>query len=322
MKGYVRYLQSWTGEDGITFSRRKNMDGNWIKWFNLGEWLPPGELIPDEMVHTFILWYCSDITSKAAGVLGLESEALAYEALAERTRKAFSKRFYDKMKGSYGDAGGNILALKMGVPEDQYEKVISALKEDLKKNKGHLDTGIIGTRFFFEVLAGHGLNQEAYEAMNKRTEPSYGHWLELGATTSRENWNENGSHNHPMFGGGLVWFYRNLAGMQADPEEPGYRHIIFKPQPVEEMEYVHYSNHTPYGRGGITWRNEEGAFSMEIDIPVSCHASVYIPAEDLSMITEGGMAAVEAEGVAFREISEAYALFEVESGNYQFRVSR
>jgi alpha-L-rhamnosidase len=320
MKGYVRYLLSWTGEDGIMFSKRTNMDGNWIRWFNLGEWLPPGELIPDDMVHTFILWYCSDITAKTAGALGLEDEAGKYMALADRIRKAFQSRFYDSAAASYGDAGGNILALKMGVPPEQYEQVLTALKAGIKKNKGHLDTGILGTRFFFEVLAEHGLNHLAYEAMNKRTEPSYGHWLELGATTSRENWDEGGSHNHPMFGGGLVWLYRNLAGMQADPLEPGYRHIIFKPQPVKELEYVSYSNNTPYGEGGIHWRHEEGEFVMEISVPVSCHARVYIPASDPAMITEGGISVDQAKHVTFVEMQDEYALFDIESGKYSFRV--
>ena len=88
------------------------------------------------------------------------------------------------------------------------------------------------------------------------------------------------------------------------------------------MEYVSYSNITSYGRGGITWKNEEDTFSMEVNVPVSCHASVYIPTEDLSMITEGGISAEEAAGVAFREIRDGYAIFEVESGNYKFRVSR
>jgi len=322
MKGYLRYLLSWTGEDGIMFSKRTDKNGDWMRWYNLGEWLPPGELLPDDMVHTFILWYCSDIAAKTAGALGIESEAAEFRVLAERTREAFNKRFYNEEAGSYGDAGGNILALKMGVPEEQYEKVISALKDGLKKSKGHLDTGIIGTRFFFEVLADNGLNRLAFEAMNKRTEPSFGHWIELGSTTTRENWNENGSHNHPMFGGGLVWFYRNLAGMQADPGEPGYRHIIFRPQPVEELEYVSYTNNTPYGKGGITWRNEDDTFVMEIKVPVSCRATVHVPAEDPSQITEGGMATDKAMGVTFREMQDGYALFEVESGTYRFRVSQ
>ena len=154
-----------------------------------------------------------------------------------------------------------------------------------------------------------------------RSEPSYGHWIELGSTTSRENWSENGSHNHPMFGGGLVWFYRNLAGMKADPLEPGYRHIIFRPQPVVELEYVSYTNLTPYGEGGITWRHEEDAFTMEIIVPVSCHATVHVPASDLSKITEGDLDTDQASGVTFKEMKDGYALFEVESGKYRFRVS-
>src|SRR5690606_1345269 len=110
----------------------------------------------------------------------------------------------------------------------------NSLIKNIENNDGHLDTGIFGTRFFFEVLAENGLQELAYEAMNKRIEPRFGHWVELGSTTTREHWSEKGSHNHPMFGGGLVWFYRNLAGMKADPDRPGYKHIIFKPQPVED----------------------------------------------------------------------------------------
>jgi alpha-L-rhamnosidase len=321
MKAYVRYLLSWTGEDGIMYSKRTDKNGDWMRWYNLGEWLPPGKLLADDMVHTFILWYCSDITAKTAVALGLESEESEYGALANRTRNAFYRQFYNEKEGSYGDAGGNILALKMGVPAEQLRKVLAALKAGIIANGGHLDTGILGTRFFFEILAEYGMNQLAYEAMNKRTEPSFGHWVELGSTTTRENWNENGSHNHPMFGGGLVWFYRNLAGMQADPLEPGYRNIIFKPQPVEEMEYVSYINNTPYGEGGITWRNEEEAFIMEISVPVSCRATVYIPADDLSTITEGDLPTEEAEGITYKGMQEGYALFEAESGSYSFRVS-
>jgi alpha-L-rhamnosidase len=322
MKGYVRYMQTWVDKDGIMHSQRTGRDGNVLKWFNLGEWVPPGDFIPDEMVHTFYLWYCAWITANTAEILGLDEEAATYNEIAGKTRDAFMRRFYDPEKGSYGDAGGNILALKMGVPEEQYERVVAALKEGLKATNGHLDTGIIGTRFFFEVLADNGLNELAYEAMNKRTEPSYGHWIELGSTTTRERWDDGGSHNHPMFGGGLVWFYRNLAGMQADPKEPGYRHIIFRPQPVDELQFVTYTNQTPYGNGGINWRNEEGFFVMDIQVPVSCHATVYIPSDDPDGITEGGTAAKKAEGVTFREMQDGYALFEVESGSYSFHVSR
>ncbi len=96
--------------------------------------------------------------------------------------------------------------------------------------------------FSLKYLSENGLNDLAYEAMNKKDEPGYGRWLDLGATTTWEEWNTGGSHNHPMFGGGLVWYYRKLAGMNTDENEPGYRHIIFKPQPVEDVSFAKYYN--------------------------------------------------------------------------------
>lgn len=322
MKGYLRYMLTWTGEEGIMHSKRTALDGSVLKWFNLGEWVPPGEMIPDEMVHTFYLWFCADLTARSAKVLGLREEAEEYRSLAERTARAFRHKFYDEVIGSYGDAGGNILALKMGVPKEQYERVVTALKEGLLKNGGHIDTGIIGTRFFFEVLADNGLNEMAYGALNLTTEPSFGHWIELGSTTTREKWDTGGSHNHPMFGGGLTWLYRNLAGMRSDPDEPGYRHIIFKPQPVDELEYVTYTNLTSYGEGGITWKNDAEEFSMELSVPVSCRATVYVPAFGISKVSENGKNAIQAPGVEFLEMRAGHAVFEVGSGSYLFQVKK
>jgi len=320
MKAYLKYMQTWVDEEGIMHSKRTDKNGDWLKWFNLGEWVPPGEFIPDEMVHTFYLWYCAHITANSAKILGKKTEADHYLSLAENTRQAFHKRFYDQEKGSYGDAGGNILALKMGVPEQEYDRVVAALKAGIEKNGGHLDTGIIGTRFFFEVLAENGLNLLAFEALNKRTEPGFGRWIEIGSTTTREMWDTGGSHNHPMFGGGLVWLYRNLAGMQADPNEPGYRHIIFRPQPVDEMDFVSYSNNTPYGEGGITWERSENSFSMQVTVPVSCYATVHVPASDPSLVFEGKMQAEEGSGIQFIGMEEGYAVYETGSGKYNFQV--
>jgi alpha-L-rhamnosidase len=320
MKEYVRYMQPWVDKDGIMFSQRVGKDGKVLKWFNLGEWVTPGNLPPDEMVHTFYLWRCADLTAQTAKALNKPEEAKIFTALALQTKNAFHKKFYDEKNGTYGNAGGNIFALKMGVPKSQYDKVVAALKNDIKANNGHLDTGIFGTQFFFEVLSENGMHDLAYEAMNKRDEPGYGHWLELGATTSREQWSEEGSHNHPMFGGGLVWYYRKLAGMNADSEKPGYRHIIFKPQPAGDLTFVKYSNQTSYGETGISWKKSNEEFSMEIDVPVSSSATVYVPAEEGKTVFENGVSPTESKDIHFMGEENGYQLFVVKSGKYNFVV--
>lgn len=318
MKEYIRYMQTWVDEEGIMFSERTGNDGKILKWYNLGEWVTPGNLPPDEMVHTFYFWRCADLTAQTAKALGKNDEAEKYLALAEATKKAFHKRFYDTENGTYGKAGGNIFALKMGVPAEQYQRVIAALKADIKENNGHLDTGIFGTQFFFEVCTENGMHDLAYEAMNKREEPSYGQWLELGSTTTREQWSEEGSHNHPMFGGGLVWYYRQLAGMNADPNQPGYQHIIFKPQPAGDLTYAKYFNETSYGEAGIFWKKEGEKLSVQITVPVGCEATVYIPLMTGKQVIENGKPVSESKEIELLKDENGYRLLKVVSGTYQF----
>src|SRR5690606_35263618 len=113
-------------------------------------------------VHTFYLWRCADLTAQTAKVRGKEKEAEYYAQLAERTKAAFQDKYYDKQRGSYGPHGGNIFALRMGVPSEQHPKVVAALRSDIMSNNGHLDTGIFGTQFFFEVLSENGLHDLAF----------------------------------------------------------------------------------------------------------------------------------------------------------------
>jgi alpha-L-rhamnosidase len=320
MKEYIRYMQQWVDGEGIMFSQATGKDGKPLRWLNLGDWSAPGELVRDDMVHTFYFWRCADLTAKTARVLGKTEEARVYEALAEKTKKAFHQRFYQPTQRSYGHGGANIFALRMGVPQEVYPMVLETVKNSLKANQGHLDTGIFGTQFFFEILSEHGMHQEAYEAMNKKTMPSFGYWLELGATTTREGWDNRGSHNHPMFGGGIVWFYRKLAGMQADPQKPGYRHLIFQPQPVSDLSFVRYEQLTVLGKAGIVWKKENGALQLDLEVPVGSTATVHVPFEAGQSVSESGMPVAKVKSIVPKGEIPGYRVFEIGSGRYQFIV--
>ncbi len=320
MKGYIRYMQSWVNDNGIMYSQRTGRNGRPNQWFNLGEWCAPGKTVPDSMVHTYFFWRCADLTAKTAEVLHKTDEAAYYTRFAETTRQAFMKTFYDEKKSSFGNGGGNIFALKMGVPDSCRNRVIASLMNEIQENGGHLNTGIFGTRLFFEVLSDNGMHDLAYEAMSKRTYPGYGWWIEQGATTTRENWNGEGSHNHPMFGGGLVWFYTRLAGMNADPFKPGYRHIIFQPRPSGNISYVSYSNETSYGRAGIAWQKDSSGLIIDIVVPVSCRATIVIPSGNVNSLTESGIPARWSKDVKLVSAGEDTITLETGSGEYHFAV--
>jgi alpha-L-rhamnosidase len=317
MKGYIKYMLTWTNKDGIMFSQAPDT-AKPNRWMNLGDWCAPGKLPSDELVHTFYLWRCADLASKTATTLGQYGDAAEFKLLAEKTRTAFLNKYFDKEKGSYGPYGGNIFALKMGVHADQYQGVLSALKSDIAANSGNLDTGIFGTQFFFEVLAENGLNDLAYEAMNKKTKPGYGWWIDQGATTTWEQWDGSGSRNHPMFGGGINWFYRVLAGMNTDPNYPGYQNIIFKPQAVGDVTFASYSNETPYGLAAIKWEKKAKTFILNINVPVGSTATIYVPASKEQNVTENGNTIQGKSGVNFQKMENGYAVFVVGSGDYSF----
>ena len=321
MKEQVRYMLTWLTKDGTMFSQRANLNSDApVYWLNLGDWAPAFNIPSEELVHTFYLWRCADFTAKAAKALDQHDDFTYFSNIVDNVKNAFHKKFYDAENKSYGDYGSNIFALVMGVPQEYYDEVLKTLYHEIvEKYNGHLNTGIFGTQFFFETLAAHGLNELAYEAMNKRDFPSYGHWIEQGATVTWEHWNGNDSRNHPMFGGGLNWFYRTLAGVNADENEPGYKHIIIKPALPEKLDYVYYSNITPYGKVVSEVKRSSAGLEMNVTIPVGSHATVFIPVSENSTVTEGGIPVELAQGIEKIGLENGYLILKLMQGSYRFK---
>ena len=109
--------------------------------------------------------------------------------------------------------------------------------------------------------------------------------------------------------------------MQADEDEPGYRHIIFKPQPINELGYCKYFTETSLGKAGIFWQQNESGFSMEIIVPVGSHATVYIPARADQTIRESGTLLLENSAVKILDRDEFIQKIELQSGDYNFSVN-
>ena len=270
MKRHVRWMLTWVDPvTGLMHSKDPQ------QWKNLGDWLPPRELPRTELVHTFLLWNSADIAASTAKKLG--EDPSEFISIRNKAYDAFHEHMYDAETGSYGKHGSNVLALKMGVPEERHARVLAALRQNIAEVNDHLDTGIIGTRYLFEVLCDNGLVDLAYKIINQRDFPSFGWWLEQGATTTWENWNGADSRNHPMFGGGIGWFYRDLAGLRCI--EPGYKEFEIRPVVPEGLEWVEYTHKTTYGEIGIRWENIDGNFRLDCTVPVGTIAKVYVPSE-------------------------------------------
>ena len=263
--------------------------------------------------------------AQIARALGREAEAASAEALAESIRSAFNRRFLRPGTGLYdtGTQACQAFALYLGlVPPEEKSKALEVLVADIQeKHKGHLSTGIFGTRFMLHALAEQGRPEVAYDLVNQRTFPGWGHMLERGATTLWEHWafsDNTYSHNHPMFGSVSEWFYKVIGGINLAPDAVGCDRWMIAPQPVRDLDWAK----TTYAsiRGPVTseWRRQAGRFELALGIPVGATARVVLPARALDTVTESGKPAAQARGVKVVQWENGKAVVAVESGHYRF----
>jgi len=318
MKAQADYMRTWETKRGTMDSKRANVndpEGKPMYWLNLGDWCAPGELPNQELVHSFYYWMCLHNTSLAAKVLGRELDAVRYSRLADNVRDAVIYAFYDKDKGTFGDFGANVFALKIGMPDSIKSRIADELAREITDlHGGHLHTGIFGTRYLFEQLAANGHNDVALGAMTKRDFPSFGHWLAQGATTTWEEWNGNNSHNHPMFGGGLTWLYNRLAGVEALPESPGFRHFRVKPIPWGADGNVAYEYMSPYGLVRSEVSYDGTSSEVKVTVPVGATAEVWLP------VLKGAQGRAEGDSQEWRRSDDgSWLITEVGQGSHTFR---
>ena len=272
IKDYIAWAERWVDADGIMEVKEK------IRWVRLGDWISPQNRLPHPAtVHTFYYYTCVDIAAKIAEILGNEVDKAHYVALRERAVKAYHNRFYNAEERTYGNYGANILALRMGMSGEYQQIALEALKRNIAEADGLFFTGIIGTRYIFDMLCEMGEVDLAYSMITKRTMPSFGYWLEQGSTTLWESWEgrKGLSKNHPMWGGGLTWIYRYLGGLKAI--EPGFRSFEIAPLVPKGLDHLRYSLNTVYGKIEIAWRVENGEFTLNCTVPAGTTAMIKLP---------------------------------------------
>jgi alpha-L-rhamnosidase len=119
------------------------------------------------------------------------------------------------------------------------------------------------------------------------------------------------SGNHVMLIGDLViWFYEDLAGIAPDAAQPGFKHIIMRPEPVGDLDFVRATHRSPYGWIVSEWHRRGPRFDWQVEIPPNTTATVYVPASKPGAAIADGVGAVCFEN--------GRAVFELGSGKYHF----
>jgi alpha-L-rhamnosidase len=315
---------------------QKNRGNDYNDWLNgdvtVVKDYPRGiSAIPNEVFATAFFAHSTEIVAKMAHVLGKTDEAAKYDKLLAGIKAAFQKAYVAADGRIKGDTqAGYALALHFNLLDDSLRrKATQHMLAAIKKYKDHPSTGIQSTHRMLLELSRNGQHAEAYRLMTLRTVPSWGYMVAEGATTIWERWDGYvkgrgfqdpgmNSFNHWAFGAAGEWVWRELAGLNLDEDQPGYKHFLIRPLPCGDLTWVKSRYDSIHGPIVSDWKIADGRFELRVEIPANTTATIYVPAKDAAAVTESGKPVAEAGGVKFVKMEGLAAVFLVESGRYVF----
>lgn len=291
MRRYMDFMAGHRCLDGI----RSHPDVD--TWGGFGDWLAldgSGGVegsTPKDLIGTAFYAHDAAIMARVAAQLGHDVDAAGYRALHDEIVEAFRRRFVTP-EGLvvFGTQTAYVLALHFDLlPASLRAVAAGELVRNIKKRDYHLATGFVGTPYLLEVLESTGHLDVAYKLLEQESFPSWLFPIKNGATTIWERWDgwtpEKGfqdkgmnSFNHYAYGAVGAWMYRTVAGLDLDPEEPGYRHIIFRPRPGGSITWAEAKLPTAHGETAIRWELKENTLHVELAVPEDCHATFQPPA--------------------------------------------
>jgi alpha-L-rhamnosidase len=132
------------------------------------------------------------------------------------------------------------------------------------------------------ALSQNGEFDTAYKVAVQDTYPSWGWWIVNGATTLLENWDLEAtrdiSDNHMMFGEIGAWFYKGIGGIFPDPENPGFKHVILKPNFPVALTHFEAKHESPYGEIISKWERKGKRIQYTVKVPANSTATLTLPA--------------------------------------------
>ena len=313
---------------------------------NYGDWcVPPEEL---KLIHskdparqtdkallaTSYFYNNLKLMERYAKLLGKPDDGARYAKWADEVKVAFNNKFLKRDKGYYDNGSQTSCVLPLAfrlVPDDMRASVFKQLVNKLtNETKGHVGTGLIGGQYLCRVLSDNGRADLVYKMATKKEYPGWGYMIANGATTIWELWNGNtadptmNSGNHVMLVGDLmIWYHEYLAGISADPTQPGFKHIIMKPHPVGDLKFAKATHRSPYGlissewRKSGDWQRNEEKFEWNIEVPANTTATVYVPAMRKKNVTESGNPLGQARGVKLLRGEGDRIVLQLGSGKYK-----
>ncbi len=285
MKKWVDYLNSI------------QTDYLWIQEDHFGDWLG---LDAEEgsykgstdmnLIASAYYYYSTSLLIKAGKVL--EKDMSSYEEILLKIKDSYMKAYMPEGKLICNTQTACVLTLFFGLCDDK-EAVTNQLVSIIKEY-GHMTTGFVGTPYLLHALSENGETKLAYDLLLREEYPSWLYSVTQGATTIWEHWDgikpdgsmwskDMNSFNHYAYGAVGDWMYGVMAGINTDENAPGFKHIIFKPQTDDRIDFVEASIDTAYGTVKSEWKKADGKVVYTFTVPSGTVATAYVGEEKYAL---------------------------------------
>ena len=277
----------------IDWMRERSENGKRSGGSHFGDWLgldsPEGSYkgsTPEDLIATAYYKYSTELFIKAAHALG--RDVAEYENIPAEAAAAFRREYMENGRVKNATQTACVLALYFDITDDR--AATATQLNELVKRSGHLETGFVGTPYLLHALSDNGYAETAYDLLLRREYPSWLYPISKGATTVWEHWDgikpdgtmwstDMNSFNHYAYGAVADWMYGAAAGINSDPDRPGFEHIIFRPVTDRRLDFVKASIDTRRGTVASEWRRENGRIKYIFTVPEGCGASAVIGGE-------------------------------------------
>ncbi len=274
MKGWVDYITGDTLEQDLWIGP-DDADIMWQKHY--GDWLALDAeegsyhgATPNDLIASVYYARSTELVVKAGKAIG--RDVAAYEALLERIRTAFRRRF------DLTTQTACVLALAFDLTDDR-PAVAARLNRMIRENGTRLRTGFVGTPHLLYALSENGYADTAYDLLLQEAWPSWLYEVNHGATTIWEHWDgmkEDGSFwstdmnsfNHYAYGAVADWLYAVSGGIRPDESAPGFERAMIAPVPSARIQGFEAEYRSIRGTILSKWTNAGDGVRYEITTPV------------------------------------------------------
>lgn len=236
--------------------------------FGLHDWANPQGNIqktPLLMITGIYMVKFNRIAALSATLSG--KDASKYEKAAEYWSQKLKKDYISENGECNQDYQTAVAMLIYHGIYDDLAPLSNQLKRLVEENGFLHDCGMVGLRHLYMALNKCGLQDHAMKIVTADGYPCYRKWLDEGATTLWEKWDNEESKNHQMYSDVISWLTKTVTGICPDESAATFENIVISPYYFKELSYANAYYVSPKGRVAVSWKRVNGKIELKITAP-------------------------------------------------------